>query len=215
MAARGFEDYRAALEAAFERFGVPLFTATRPNAAEKPLPSLIAAAYGAAAGGWEAAEVFAFLRTGLAWLDSEECDELENYCFTWNIGLPAAGTRPRTGACTPTAGAPTSTTRSGKGLARINGLRRRAAAPLLKFEEALRSASLAGEHCAALAGLWEDLDLAERLAERAAALERSGRRQAAAEYERIWDAAVDALEQCSAVLGELPMDAETSPGSIC
>ena len=86
VAARGFEDYRAALEAAFERFGVPLFTATRPNAAEKPLPSLISAAYGAAAGGWEAAEVFAFLRTGLAGLDSEECDELENYCFTWNIG---------------------------------------------------------------------------------------------------------------------------------
>ena len=208
VAARGFEDYRAALEAAFERFGVPLFTATRPNAAEKPLPSLISAAYGAAAGGWEAAEVFAFLRTGLAGLDSEECDELENYCFTWNIGYRRWHEAADWGMH-PDGWRSDFDDAVRERLARINGLRRRAAAPLLKFEEALRSASLAGEHCAALAGLWEDLDLAERLAERAAALERSGRRQAAAEYERIWDAAVDALEQCSAVLGDLPMDAET------
>ena len=85
VAVRSFEDYRAQLEAAFAYYGVPLFTARQTDITQKPLPALISSAYEAVLGGWEQAEVFAYLRTGLAGLDAAECDELENYCFTWNI----------------------------------------------------------------------------------------------------------------------------------
>ena len=85
VAVRSFEDYRAQLEAAFAYYGVPLFTARQTDITQKPLPALISAAYECVCGGWEQQDVFAYLRTGLAGLDADECDELENYCFTWNI----------------------------------------------------------------------------------------------------------------------------------
>ena len=58
-------------------------------------------------------------------------------------------------------------------LARINDLRRRAAGPLLALEHACREAGSAREQALALAQLFEDLDLAERLAARADELEAS------------------------------------------
>ncbi|MFR5781312.1 MAG: hypothetical protein ACLUEK_05455 [Oscillospiraceae bacterium] len=76
VAVRSFEDYRAQLEAAFAYYGVPLFTARQTDITQKPLPALISSAYEAVLGGWEQAEVFAYLRTGLAGLDAAECDEL-------------------------------------------------------------------------------------------------------------------------------------------
>ena len=206
VAVRGFDDYRPALTAAFARFGVPLFTATRPDILSKPLPTLIAAAYETVTGGWEQQELFAFLRTGLGPLSADECDELENYCFTWSIGSRRWHSE-RDWGMHPQGkrGAPDDDARAE--LVRINELRRRAAAPLLNFERAVNAAETAHEHCAALAALFEELDLARALAERADELDRAGRRQAAAEYARIWDAAVDALEQCDAVLGDMQLDA--------
>ena len=84
-AVRGFEDYRCALEAAFAAAGVPLFTARRADVLSKPLPALIAGAYEIILGGWEQAEVFSYLRTGLAGLTDAETDKLENYCCIWSI----------------------------------------------------------------------------------------------------------------------------------
>ena len=207
VAVRGFEDYRGALTAAFERAGVPLFIARQVDITQKPLPTLIASAYEAVIGGWEQGDVFSYLRTGLAGLEPGECDELENYCFTWGIAA-RRWHEPGDWGMHPDGWGGEYDERARQRLERINGLRRRAAEPLQRFEAALRGAYTAAEQCAALAGLFEDLELARRLAERADALERAGRRQAAAEHARIWDAAVDALEQCCELLGDMSADAE-------
>ncbi len=206
VAVRGFEDYRPALTAAFARCGVPLFAARQTEITQKPLSTLIASAYEAVTGGWEAQEVFAYLRSGLAGLTAAECDELENYCFTWSISA-ARWHSPRDWGMHPDGWGRDYDDNTRARLERVNALRRRAAAPLLSFEAALRGAHTAHEQCLALAGLFEELELDRRLAERADELERAGRRQAAAEYARIWDAAVDALEQCSALLGDMELDA--------
>lgn len=206
VAVRSFEDYRAQLEAAFAYYGVPLFTARQTDITQKPLPALISSAYEAVLGGWEQAEVFAYLRTGLAGLDAAECDELENYCFTWNIRA-SHWLSERDWHMHPDGWSGRWDEESKARLARINMLRRRAAAPLLALERASREAHTASEHAEALAALFEDLDLAERLASRADELERTGRLQAADEYARLWDAAVSALEQCAAILGNMELDA--------
>ena len=205
IAVRGFEDYAPALTAAFARFGVPLFVARQTDVMQKPLPSLIASAYEAVLGGWEQGDVFAYLRTGLALLEPDECDELENYCFTWSIAARGWHSE-RDWGMHPDGYRGNFDDAARAKLERVNTLRRKAAAPLLAFERAVGEAGSALEQCKALAGLFEDLNLAQTLAGRADELERQGRRQAAAEYARIWDAAVDALEQCAAVLGDTPMD---------
>ena len=205
VALRGFEDYRPALAAAFGRCGVPLFTARQVDIMQKPLPTLLSSALEAVTGGWEQAELFAYFRTGLALLEPDECDLLENYCFTWNIGYKRWHSSADWRMHPDGWGGSYGEEAEGK-LARINALRRRAAAPLLALESALAAAGTAKEHCAALAGFFDGLNLAQALSDRAAALERAGRGQAAAEYARVWDAAVDALEQCAAVLGDMELD---------
>ena len=130
-----------------------------------------------------------YLRTGLAGLEMAECDELENYCFTWSI----RGSRwysEKDWRMHPEGFSGRFDEAAEARLGRINELRYRASEPLMSLDRACRSAHTAREQAGALAQLFEDLGLAERLAERADELERSGRLQAAEEYARLWDAAV-------------------------
>ena len=206
VAVRGFEDYRAPLEAAFAHYGVPLFTARQTDITQKPLPALISAAYESILGGWERAELFAYLRTGLAGLDAEECDELENYCITWDI-KGGAWLSDRDWHMHPEGWQGEFDEAAQAALERINILRRRAAGPLRSLERACRAARTASEQARALADFFAELELAERLAARADELEAAGRLQAAEEYARLWEAAVSALEQCAQVLGGTELDA--------
>ena len=205
VAVRGFEDYRCALEAAFAAAGVPLFTARRADVLSKPLPALIAGAYEIILGGWEQAEVFSYLRTGLAGLTDAETDKLENYCCIWSIRarhwLGEGDWR------MPPEGAQSREEGSAERLAEINGIRRRAARPLLALYRRASAAGTARGQAQALSAFFDDLDLAERLAQHAEELEAAGRRQAADEYSRLWEAAVSALEQAAQILGDTPMDA--------
>ena len=205
VAVRGFEDYRCALEAAFAAAGVPLFTARRADVLSKPLPALIAGAYEIILGGWEQAEVFSYLRTGLAGLTDAETDKLENYCCIWSIRarhwLGEGDWR------MPPEGAQSREEGSAERLAEINGIRRRAAKPLLALHRRASAAGTARGQAQALSAFFDELDLAERLAQHAEELEAAGRRQAADEYSRLWEAAVSALEQAAQILGDTPMDA--------
>ena len=78
----------------------------------------------------------------------------------------------------------------------------------MRFAENAAAATTATEQAQALASLFEDLHLADKLQARAEALEKDGRAAAAQEYAQLWDITVGALEQCAAVLGDTPADAE-------
>lgn len=206
IAVRGFEDYRLGLDAAFSRFGVPIFTARKTEISQKPLPALIASAYDVILGGWEADDVLANLRTGLAGLTPEDCDELENYCIAW--GLRARHwLSPEPWRLSPEGSGLPADDAARERLAHINELRRRAAAPLIALANRSAAATDAMGQARALAAYFDELGLSEALAARADELEASGRLQAADEYARLWDAAVSALEQAARILGTAPMDA--------
>lgn len=66
IAARGFSDYAPALERMCAYYGVPLYFARRTDLLQKPIVALIRAAYDIVTGGWDAEDVSAYLRTGLA-----------------------------------------------------------------------------------------------------------------------------------------------------
>jgi ATP-dependent helicase/nuclease subunit B len=93
IAARGFSDYAPALERMCAYYGVPLYFARRTDLLQKPLVALIRAAYDIVTGGWDAEDVSAYLRTGLAGLTPEETDTLENYVLLWSL-RGGAWTRP-------------------------------------------------------------------------------------------------------------------------
>lgn len=208
IAVRGFEEYRPDLEAAFAYYGVPLFTARKADITQKPLPSLLSLAYEIPAGGWEASDVAAYLRTGLAGLTADECDILENYCLTWGCRA-AQWLSKRDWHMHPDGYGGKFDGAADARLCAINALRRRVSGPILALQEKSRAAHTALEQAAALYGFMDELKLAGRMAARADELDAAGRNQAAAECERLWELTVSALEQCAEILGGAEMDADT------
>ena len=207
VCAKGFDDYRLLLESAFSRYGAPVYTARRTDMLSKPLPALISAAYEIILGGWEADDVFEYLRTGFGGLGIDECDELENYVFTWQLH-GSAWTRDEPWGMHPDGYGKEPDDSSLKRLEHIALLRETVRAPLLHFAQRSSEASDAYGQAQALAELFEELRLAEKLQMRSEELEAEGRAADAKECAQLWDITVTALEQCAAVLGETPADAE-------
>lgn len=207
VAVRGFEEYRPALESVFSRYGIPLYLSAKSDILQKPLPTLLTAAADILSSGWSYESVFTYLKTGLAGLTPEECDELENYVLLWSL-RGGAWTRPEPWRQHPEGFGRTFTGETEERLRRINLLRERAAAPLRRWKERSERAQSARGQAEALGRFLEEINLAERLDERAAALEREGREALAAEYAQLWALLVSALEQCAQILGERPMERE-------
>ncbi len=204
VAVRGFGDYRCALETACESYGVPLFLAGRGDILQKNLPLAIGSALECVTHSWEYEAIFGYLKTGLAGIEPEELDELENYVILWNIRgrqwkkpfaqHPEGYNRPATDESQQTRD-------------RLNALRERIAAPLEKLERSLSAAETARSHAMALADFLEDISLAETLEARAGALAAAGRSAAAMEYRQLWELICTALEQFARTLGGMAMDA--------
>ncbi len=145
IAVRGFEGYETLLDSTFRKYGVPLYLTKKSDLLEKPLPSLIASAYDVITGGWDADDVFAYLRTGLAGLSAEECDLLENYVLLWDLRGTAC-TRDADWRLHPGGYADCYTDEELEALSAINTLRRRAAGPLAALAKASVRPKLPGAY---------------------------------------------------------------------
>lgn len=208
IAVRGFSDYAPALERMCAYYGVPLYFARRTDLLQKPLVALIRAAYDIVTGGWDAEDVSAYLRTGLAGLTPEETDTLENYVLLWSI-RGSAWTRPTPWQQHPDGYGAPDTDESAARLKEINDLRQRAAGPLRLLGAESSAAGTAEAQAMALADFLERLHLAQRLDALAEGLRAEGRAALAAEYAQLWELTVGALEQFAAILGGTEMDADT------
>lgn len=208
IAVRGFDDYRSVLQTTFERYGIPLYASARTDILSRPLPTLVNTAFEILGGGWAYEDVFAYLKTGLAGIGRPDCDELENYVLLWGL-RGSAWTRESDWQQSPAGFENRDKTDYAPQLAHINALRRQVAAPLSRLEYRGRNADTARGQCEALAAFWADIDLANTLDNRAQQLRLAGQDQTAAEYLQLWEQMVEALEQCAAVLGDMPMDQQS------
>jgi ATP-dependent helicase/nuclease subunit B len=205
VAVRGFSDYRTALECACETYGVPLFLAGRGDILRRSVPLLIRSALGAVTHGYEYEDVFGVLKTGLAGLAPEECDELENYCILWGV---RGGMWNREWSMHPEGYNRAFDDAAQNKLAELNEKRLRVIGPLKTLERAGKTASTAREQAEALGAFLMELAMPERLGKRADQLAEAGRPETAAETRKLWDIVCAALEQFAAVLGGMPMDQE-------
>ena len=78
-------DYERIIETVFERYQIPVYLSRRSDMLEKPVWSLVTGVLSAIENGFEYEDMFRWLKTGLAGLTPEECDELENYVLTWEV----------------------------------------------------------------------------------------------------------------------------------
>ena len=209
VAARGFGDYRTALESACARYGVPLFLSGRGDTLQKSLPLALSCALEAVCRGYEYEAVFGYLKTGLGPISLEDTDILENYALLWGV-RGRQWDRPWT--MHPEGYNREMDDRAKETLDKLNALRQAVITPLKALEERTSKAAAAREQAMALAAFLEDTKLAERLEARTAELAALGRPEAAAEQARLWDILCGALEQFAAVLGDMAMDVQQFQG---
>lgn len=205
VAVRGFEDYREMLENAFRLYGVPLYTARRSEIMAKPLTALISGAYEIIQNGWEPDELISYMGTGLTGLSLDECDELSNYIFMWQL-RGGAWLRESDWRQHPDGYGGDYDEQTEARLKRINELRRRIAAPLIGLSRGSTQAKTAHEQAVALAQFLAELELPERLTAHAQELEESGREELSQEYRQLWGIIVNALEQSAAILGDMELN---------
>lgn len=208
IAVRGFEEYQATLEGVFAHYGIPLYSGKKSDLMQKPLPALISGAYEILSGGWEAGDIFAYLKTGLAGISHEDCDILENYVLMWNIRGASLWTREKPWSMHPDGFSAKADELSDARLERINSLRAQVAAPLAALARDGAAGESAMDQVLALDSFLERLGLAGRLEERADELFAREKTALGMEYRQLWDILVGAMEQCSAVLGDMPMTQE-------
>ena len=205
VAARGFADYRTALESACARYGVPLFLSGRGDTRQKSVPLALACALEAVTRGYEYEAVFGYLKTGLGPLDLEETDRLEDYALLWSV---RGGGWDRPWTMHPEGYNHDPDEDSERTLAALNGLRRRVIGPLKALERDVKAAATARAQAEALASFMARSGMDKALQARRAALLAEGRQETAAELGRLWETVCAALEQFAVLLGDMAMDGE-------
>lgn len=175
----GSEAYSRLCENVFSRYDIPSFRTGRDDIADKPPVVLILSALSILTSRWEYEDVFAYLKTGLAGIDSESLDKLEDFVFRRGIrGSLWLRETQWYGASDE-----------------IDAIRRRVISPLLKLSKALETSDTAGDMLRALYAFLEEIELPASLQERARELRDAGHERLADEYLQLWDIIVHVLDQ--------------------
>ena len=207
VAARNMADYEGIIETVFERYQIPVYLSRRSDMLEKPVWSLVTGVLSAIENGFEYEDMFRWLKTGLAGLTPEECDELENYVLTWevhgNMWLRDVDWTDNPDGY----GAPWDDRRQSR-LDRVNELRRRIRGPLSDLYTGLKTGSTAGEKVNALYSFLEELDLQNALEARMRAQADAGRLQEAEETAQLWEILCGVLDQFVEILGDELMETD-------
>lgn len=211
------ENYFALVKPLFEVHAIPFFVDMKRPAANHPLAELLRSALEILRG-WRREAVFRCLRTGFFDAPPEEIDLLENYVVEFGIKGAPMWNRPWDFRRVKFLDAPNRPADSAEiaQLDRINAVRRKISAPLIKFAERIKSAE--GQVVAltkALFNLLEDLRVHERLELWSQEEESRGNLALSREHIKIWDDTINLFEQVVDALGEdtiAPREFETIIG---
>ncbi|HEX2986030.1 MAG TPA: PD-(D/E)XK nuclease family protein [Caproiciproducens sp.] len=196
--ARSMEKYRSVLAPALECRKIPYFM-DKPQAIEaEPLVRLVLSAFRIIQTGFSSDAVFAYLKTGLAGLETQAISQMENYVFVWNI----SGSKwKEEWTDHPQGFSETMTDGDKRLLKEINESRALAIAPLVRFANELKDADGEGM-AAAVYRLLEAVGAPAHLKALAHRLADCGRPDIADRQLRLWDLLMNILDQTALVLRE-------------
>ena len=197
------EKYFSLIKPIFEIHAIPYFIDLKRAAANHPLAELIRSALEILRG-WRKESVFRCLRTGFFDISQEEIDLLENYVVefgikggnnwrkVWNYRREKNLEIPRPAAESEL-----------EYLEKINAIREKCAAPLIKFTEAIKNANRdVILLTTAIFNLLETLNVPEKLSEWSQAEELRGNLALSREHLKIWDDLIELFEQIAEILGD-------------
>lgn len=196
--ARDISDYSSYISSAFKKYDIPLFIDENRSSTSMPLMSYVTALL-SAADSLSADDIFRMLKTGLCSLNEDEINDLENYCYIWNINgekwLDDFVMSPR-GFKDERAGEDDLCE-----IERLNSIRKRVVEPLLELRDILRK-----NRPALLAkGIYNHIisnGIDVRLKEIDLELQGVGENETADLYARSYDALIDLLSHLYSVFGD-------------
>lgn len=195
---RLLEDFRAPLQAALARQQIPFFF-DRSVTAEYTAPvAFLRAALGLARGGVSTRYLLALLKTGLCGVPVEAVSALENYAFTWQ---PSAAVWREPFTLNPAGLGRELRPEDEAELALAEAARRAVMGPVGDFLEHVKNPtglSLSRRLYLLLAAF----DAPVQLSATAAALRAAGEEEAAEDALRMWDVAMEDLDEMARLLGE-------------
>ncbi len=208
VTAADWEKYSGVVRGTFARYGIPVNVTEKDDVLDKPVLAFVTGALDVITGGWSYADMFRYLKTGLADVSAPDLDVLENYVLKWNIRGSSAWNGEREWTMPPAGYTDVLSDEDKALLERLNELRRTVAQPLYGLQQGLKDAAGAIDKTRALYGFLEDIDLPKRLDERQAAFEAAGRLQTADEYGQLWEILVSAMQQFADILGDSDVDTD-------
>ena len=198
---RSLDGLRAPLEAALDRQQIPYFLDQSATAEYTAPIAFLRAALALARGGLSSRHLLALLKTGLCGVGVEQIAALENYAFTWQ---PTAADWRTPFTLHPAGLGRELREEDAEELAMAEAARAAVVEPVERFLSQLRrptGLSLSRQ----LYLLLDAFSAPEHLAATAQALREDGQDAAAEEALRMWDAAMEDLDEMARLLGEDPI----------
>jgi len=198
------EKYFSLIPPIFETHAIPFFTDKKLLAANHPLAELIRSALEVLRG-WRREPIFRCLRTGFFSAEPEEIDLLENYVV--EFGLKGATVWQKSWDLRRVKSLefpdrPADSAELEK-LDRVNEIKQKISAPLIKFSERVKNAEKdVTLLTAALFNLLEDLHVYEKLAAWSRTEEERGNLALSREHLKIWDDVINLFDEIVDALGE-------------
>ncbi len=207
VAVRSLDSWEEEIKSVFLRYGIPIGLNRMTDILQKPILALITSALHAITDGYTYDDMFRYLKTGLTGVSPEQRDHLENYVLTWKI-KGSRWTTQKAWSWHPDGYGknlqdPDAET-AREQVAALDALRREIIAPLERLRKS--TGTTGADHAAALYRFTEEIALRERLEERAHFLIDHGELTQAEEYAQLWEILCGALEQCSALLAQEPIE---------
>ena len=156
--------YEAALRSALRSAGLPFYFAGKDDILEKPIINAVMSALLAAVGPMDYEDVSVYLKSGLPTVDRDICHRLDGYAYRWNLRgsqweLPWE--------LHPCGFGETWTDEDRAYLETLNENKTLALSPLFRLRKGLYNAENTGEMVVCLYAFLEELQLRQRLEERA------------------------------------------------
>ncbi len=197
--------YLRTVQLVCNRCGIPIYQAGTEDILQKSVISMVLAAMDAALGGFEQRDVLRYLKSGLAPIDLDTCDLLENYVITWGIRGNAFL---KEWVNHPEGIAGEWNEEAQLQLRRLNDARVRAITPLEKLARDFKNAKNLSDQVNVLYAFLVQIGLSTRLEQLAKQMDEAGDQREAQILNQLWEILLSALEQMYDTLGQSVWDGE-------
>lgn len=201
---RDIESYGELVTTVLTDYDIPFFSDKQIQPVHHPLAELVRSALETVITRWSYDAVFRCFKTDLFTVDRADIDELENYVLEFGIrGSRWKSNQSWTFSRRFSLDEDYDLNQSDLSyLNRINDIRRRAAMPLINFEQQLKQAGSAAELTAALYNFLIGLKIPETLEKWANAAEENGDLEQAREHRQMWNSMIELFDQLVEACGE-------------